>query len=144
MQGTDYNSAQDMEERSGSIRSIYTAFGKRPNEETISYVVKRTGGMAMTSLIDVCRRVSGLQDMPHNLAREMLSMAGGGSGEGRECCPECCVYVDGKPEEVGGERNMYVPGFQRHKDTGLIPITVPCNCRAGQAAARAMAQMRTN
>lgn len=125
------------EQRLSCIFSVFHAFGKPTNDQVVSFILRKTAGISDINLIDACKRLEGYEELPRNIAREIIIIAGGHKENVHQFCPNCCVYVDNEILKIDGEPKYYSPGWRKYFwTTGdiyrRVGFSMPCNCAFGQ------------
>ena len=131
------------DERSNAVRAIYAAFDRACKADIVAYVCEKTQGINTGRFFDACRAIEAYGEIPKNISREIINIAGGLNPENLEGCQNCCVYRDGKPEIFEGERVQYAAGLRKYyRTTGtmydMIGYTTPCTCGTGRRIKQAI------
>jgi hypothetical protein len=123
--------SQEFEQRNDAIRALFSAFDKTCKNESILFIAQKTEGCAIVKFLDACKQIESYNELPKNIAREIIHLAGSQNSEAAEACPKCGVYKDGVREWD------YVPGLQKHYSSEgdiyqRVGYTRPCECQSGR------------
>ena len=124
-------------ERKMAVTRIFAAFNKPVKNETVEFVLDKTGGIGTAKFFDVCRKVEGYTEWPTNISYELIRLAGY-EIQHAPGCADCCCYMDGIPEMSDGKRWPFAPGMRSYREKNGKHWTEPCTCEAGQKIRREM------
>ena len=120
------------EQRSKAIENIFLVFHKPAKREEVQLICERTNGINTAKFFSACGKIESGEEFPKNLSAAIIRAAGHEKSD-TKCCPNCCVYIDGKIDMLeDGVPHYFVPGLQRHTN-GSAHYTTPCTCAAGKA-----------
>jgi len=122
------------EQRSKAIENIFLVFHKPAKREEVQLICERTNGINTAKFFSACGKIESGEEFPKNLSAAIIRAAGHEKSDTR-CCPECCVYIDGKIDMYeDGTPHYYVPGLRHYSNTETGGhYTTPCTCGAGKA-----------
>jgi hypothetical protein len=121
----------DLIEREKIIRSVYLAFDKKPQDDSIKFAMEKTKGINIIRLIDACKQLEAYNEFPKNLSREIINLSGAAKKDDLLACPKCGTYKDGV------WKWHFAAGLQHHTITQADGISLytcvrPCICNSGR------------